>query len=178
MVEKFSSSDVRGELALELYNLSVGCLEAKSFADDALIQSLKEGTFGFHSDRPLLWLWRFSARQTKISGIDGSLSHYLTIMWQDVFRDTSKPLVVDVGSGVGALLLNLATTTNKEHSSRQISGLITTTLEQSSTRLLSTLATVLYQETTDDRVESISSAYPRKTSFATCNRTQATLCWL
>ncbi|EED94220.1 predicted protein [Thalassiosira pseudonana CCMP1335] len=114
MVEKFSSSDVRGELALELYNLSVGCLEAKSFADDALIQSLKEGTFGFHSDRPLLWLWRFSARQTKISGIDGSLSHYLTIMWQDVFRDTSKPLVVDVGSGVGALLLNLATTTNKD----------------------------------------------------------------
>ena len=31
----------------------------------SIVSSLRDGTFGMHSDRPLLGLWRFSMRQTK-----------------------------------------------------------------------------------------------------------------
>lgn len=108
IVEKFAASDVCGEDAMELYQIAADCLEKKNFSDDMYIESLRNGTFGFRG-RPLLWLWRFSSRQKKVE-IDskGSNKCLDVINWQDVFHDTTKPLVVDIGSGMGTCILGLA----------------------------------------------------------------------
>lgn len=111
-MEKVAASHVsRGEDAIKLYRIAANCLEKKSYYDDAYIESLRNGTFGFHG-RPLLWLWRFSSRQKKIQ-LDSSSrrsEHNGEVKWQDVFCDATKPLVVDIGSGMGACIINLAST--------------------------------------------------------------------
>jgi hypothetical protein len=112
IIEKVAASHViRGEDAIKLYRIAADCLEKKSYYDDAYIESLRNGTFGFHG-RPLLWLWRFSSRQKKIQV--GSISriseHNGEVKWQDVFCDATKPLVVEIGSGMGACIINLAST--------------------------------------------------------------------
>ncbi len=119
MIEKFAACDIQGQsssssssvnIADELYQLAADCLEQKGHEDTQLLECLKNGSFGFHSDRPLLWLWRFSARKRKISLSDYSFSSSTgTIDWDDIFLDSSKPLVIDIGSGMGASLLNLST---------------------------------------------------------------------
>ena len=114
MVEKFAACDIQGQHAIDLYHDAGECLETKGYNDFGLIESLKDGNFGFHSPRPLIWLWRFSSRQKKLSTGD-SISNpkgTRSIDWAEIFDDTSKPLVVDIGSGLGASLLNLSTLTN------------------------------------------------------------------
>jgi len=118
MVEKFAACDLDGQHAWELYTIAGFCLEKKAYNDASLIESLKDGSFGFHCNRPLLWLWRYSSRQKKVS-----LSEFISkskktdnIKWDDFFHDTSKPLVVDVGSGMGVSLLNLAALTSGDDS--------------------------------------------------------------
>jgi len=114
MVEKFAACDIQGQYAIDLYHDAGECLETKGYDDFGLIKSLKDGNFGFHSPRPLIWLWRFSSRQKKLSTGD-SISNpkgTRSIGWAEIFDDTSKPLVVDIGSGLGASLLNLSTLTN------------------------------------------------------------------
>ena len=112
IVEKVAASHViRGEDAIKLYCIAADCLEKKSYYNDAYIESLRNGTFGFHG-RPLLWLWRFSSRQKKIQvgGISRRSERNGEVKWQDVFCDATKPLVVDIGSGMGACIINLAST--------------------------------------------------------------------
>lgn len=115
MVEKFAAADVN---ALDLYHLAGVCLEKKGYNDSTLIKSLKSGRFGLHCDRPLLWLWRHSSRQKKLS-IDYFTSKSkdrVKINWDEIFEDASKPLVVDLGSGLGSSLLNLSTLSNSHDS--------------------------------------------------------------
>jgi hypothetical protein len=114
-VEKFAASDVCGEDAMQLYKIAADCLEKKNYNDKTYIESLRNGTFGFRG-RPLLWLWRFSSRQKKVK-IDKESSNKCidVINWQDVFHDTSKPLVVDIGSGMGTCILGLASTSSSSH---------------------------------------------------------------
>jgi len=125
MVEKFAASDIHGHQALELYRVAGVCLEKKGYIDARLIHSLKDGSFGFHCDRPLIWLWRFSSRQKKVS-----LSGFLlksndgkNVNWDEIFDDTSKPLVCDVGSGMGASLLNLSVLASLDGSAKDKSNL-------------------------------------------------------
>ena len=114
MVEKFAASDIQGEHALELYSIAGDCLQKKGYNDPMLVESLKGGTFGFYCDRPLIWLWRFSSRQKKVplSEFTSKSSSKQNIEWSEVFTDNSKPLVVDVGSGMGTSLLNLSMLSN------------------------------------------------------------------
>ena len=65
MVEKFAACDIQGQHAIDLYHAAGECLETKGYDDSGLIESLKDGNFGVHSPRPLIWLWRFSSRQKK-----------------------------------------------------------------------------------------------------------------
>jgi len=44
--------------------------------------------------------------------------------WDDVFRDASRPLVVDIGCGMGVSLLGLATTTDQHPCSKESSRLL------------------------------------------------------
>lgn len=109
MVEKFAASDIQGSHALELYHIAGICLETKGHSDVLLIEEMKSGKFGFSSKRPLIWLWRFSSKRRK----EVPNSHFATKKlpmnnWGKIFDDPSKPLVVDLGSGMGASLLNLA----------------------------------------------------------------------
>lgn len=107
MVEKFAASDIDDECSSELYELASICLEKKGYNDASLVAQLKDGTFGFSSQRPLVWLWRFSSRQRK-EVPPPTESPNLNIAWSEIFNDTTKPLVVDLGSGMGVSILNLA----------------------------------------------------------------------
>lgn len=107
MVEKFAASDIQGSNAIELYHLAGVCLAKKGDNETCLIEQLKTGRFGFSSSRPLVWLWRFSSRQRK--EVPSASVKYNSIEWIEMFDDPTKPLVVDVGSGMGASILNLAT---------------------------------------------------------------------
>ncbi|KAL3821698.1 hypothetical protein ACHAXA_003256 [Cyclostephanos tholiformis] len=155
-----SSRDGAGEL----YRVAADCLEAKMMgkgglgdstrrsrnmhydpADEAedgginygyIISSLRNNTFGLHSDRSLLGLWRFSTRQRKqraffrdaarhfdgkyreSSSLNGAassrsssggedVSNIDEYDWASMFKDPSRPLVVDVGCGMGVSLLGL-----------------------------------------------------------------------
>ena len=113
MVEKFAACGIASTSMLELYANAAECLQKKGFQDAELIASLRSGSFGLHSDRPLLWLWRFSARQKKIVLADANNSSEC-ISWSSCFGDASKGLVVDIGCGLGVSLLNLSTISSHE----------------------------------------------------------------
>ena len=106
-IEKFAASDIDEDCASELFHFAGVCLEKKGYNDTSLIEQLKSNGFGFGSQRSLVWLWRFSSRQTKLTPGNSNERHIVD--WNEMFHDTSKPIVVDIGSGMGASLLNLAT---------------------------------------------------------------------
>lgn len=120
MVEKFAASDLPDECALELYSLASTYLQMKGYNDASLMAQLKGGTFGFSSPRPLVWLWRFSSRQRKEVPPTEIPNNNLSIAWNEIFNDTSKPMVVDVGSGMGASILNLALLNTKTEAEQGI----------------------------------------------------------
>lgn len=121
MVEKFAASGTDSMYTVELYHLAGTYLgDKKGYRNSQqLISNLLRGSFGLHSSRPLLWLWRYSARQRKVSsfpmkhrvvdgkGHGGNIENSINIEWEDHFVDTNKGLVVDIGCGFGVCLLNL-----------------------------------------------------------------------
>eukprot|EP00577_Skeletonema_sp_RCC1716_P006041 CAMPEP_0113376588 /NCGR_PEP_ID=MMETSP0013_2-20120614/2708_1 /TAXON_ID=2843 ORGANISM="Skeletonema costatum, Strain 1716" /NCGR_SAMPLE_ID=MMETSP0013_2 /ASSEMBLY_ACC=CAM_ASM_000158 /LENGTH=627 /DNA_ID=CAMNT_0000258677 /DNA_START=68 /DNA_END=1951 /DNA_ORIENTATION=+ /assembly_acc=CAM_ASM_000158 len=145
IVERFAMAGVTGSSVHQLYNVAADCLEVKMMnntsdsVDDSdddsidynnIIKSLRgDVTFGLHSDRSLLGLWRFSTRQRKQRvffenaakhfdgryGKDATRLHSINddksdkYEWSKLFKDPTRPLVVDVGSGMGVSLLGLAT---------------------------------------------------------------------
>jgi len=117
MVEKFAACGITSTSMLELYADAAECLQKKGYHDEELIASLRSGSFGLHSDRPLLWLWRFSARQKKIvlADVDVDANNSSErISWINCFGDASKGLVVDIGCGLGVSLLNLSKISSDE----------------------------------------------------------------
>ena len=107
MVEKFAASDIQGQYAKDLYSVAGDILDEKRFDDTQLISDLKAGNYGLHSTRPLIWLWRFSSRQKKVKVSTADVSSK-SVNWAEIFRDISKSLVIDIGSGMGTSLLNLS----------------------------------------------------------------------
>ena len=100
-----------------------------------LLRSLRDSSFDLHSDRPLLCLWRFSTRQRKQRAFfRNAARHFDTLNhtrsarcktndvlsekydWSAMFEDPSRPLVVDVGCGMGVSILGLASVNNAESS--------------------------------------------------------------
>ena len=161
IVERVAMAGIVGESPERLYRVAADCLEAKMSSGDSqersadenanpdedegginygnIIQSLRDSTFGLHSDRSLLGLWRFSTRQRKQRaffqnaarhfdgkfGVDFTASDNLhsnlldadcsvsnQYDWSAMFDDPSRPLVVDVGCGMGVSLLGLASLDN------------------------------------------------------------------
>ena len=64
----------------------------------------------WHSDSSLLWLWRFSKRQPKPSGDLISRPFQRKIL-TELFENSTRPLIIDIGCGMGVSLLGLATCT-------------------------------------------------------------------
>jgi SAM-dependent methyltransferase len=123
MVEKLAAAGAHGTQVEELYQVAADCLETKGeHLDTAQTLSNRTG-FDLLSPRSLLWLWRFSARQTKPKATDPSISddkrlkpletHKFTrsvIPMLPNFQNNCRPLIVDLGCGLGVSLLGLATT--------------------------------------------------------------------
>jgi tRNA G46 methylase TrmB len=104
MVEKLAAS---GLLGIDAYRVAADCLQFKGEHLDVVNMLLsEEANFDLLSTRPLLWLWRFSSRQSKVVPGDSSV---FDSTWIDSLADSKKPLVVDIGCGMGVSLLGLAT---------------------------------------------------------------------
>eukprot|EP00986_Skeletonema_menzelii_P003556 scaffold1118_cov150-Skeletonema_menzelii.AAC.2 len=156
IVERFAMAGITGPSVNNLYNIAADCLEVKMMnnatdsindSDDGsidyniIIKSLRDDdSFGLHSDRSLLGLWRFSTRQRKqrvffenaAKHFDGRYGKETTTLhstsddkadkyeWSKLFKDSSRPLVVDVGCGMGVSLLGLATAASDASNDEEI----------------------------------------------------------
>ena len=144
IIERIAMAGIDTDSSRALYRVAVNCLEAKMTSVDgdgvesnidykSIISSLSDNSFGLHSDRSLLGLWRFSTRQRKQRSffenaarhfdsqfrehettVDASLREFGNVEqynWSAMFEDPSRPLVVDIGCGMGVSLLGLASST-------------------------------------------------------------------
>ena len=65
MVEKLAAAGIQNH---NVYRVAADCLASKGeHLDVAEMLARPNGGFGLLSTRPLLWLWRFSARQPKVA---------------------------------------------------------------------------------------------------------------
>lgn len=109
MIEKFAVTGTSSSKLNVLFDVALTILKKKRYDDVELMQNLSQRNYGFHSDRPLLWLWRFSTRQRKLVPKDlDSFDAGNLIDWDQVFTNPCNDLVIDLGSGMGVSLLNAA----------------------------------------------------------------------
>jgi SAM-dependent methyltransferase len=110
IVEKLAASGAQGGDTDRAYRIAAESLTRKG-PRVAAIQELAVNRFSLLSERPLLWLWRFSSGLPKPRFIENTLQLAAKTdadAWIQGFKDSSKPLVVDLGCGFGASLLGLA----------------------------------------------------------------------
>jgi SAM-dependent methyltransferase len=115
MVEKLAAS---GWKEGEVYRVAADFLISKDAHLD-VVKTIERCEFDLLSTRPLLWVWRFSARQRKVASTVAvgqatrlAMQHVKNRTldsWVSRFDDPTLPLVVDIGCGMGASLLGLAT---------------------------------------------------------------------
>eukprot|EP00980_Cylindrotheca_fusiformis_P020067 scaffold7139_cov115-Cylindrotheca_fusiformis.AAC.17 len=132
IMERFSAAGV--QKAPKLERIAEYCLSAK---DESLDGVHSSPLLNFHSDRSLLLIWKFSTKQKKQRAfLQSALKHWQrgkeeseTDMqttfssdspqilatnpnqaydWERMFKDPTRPLVVDLGCGMGISLLGLA----------------------------------------------------------------------
>jgi hypothetical protein len=116
-------------------NFSVDCKSmTNSKQKGTTNQTLHLQKFGLHSTRSLVWLWRFAARQTKVGVLldagqpptggggreDTSMASltaptYQPDFWLGNYGNSSLPLIVDLGCGMGVSLLGLSTMTSDDY---------------------------------------------------------------
>lgn len=148
IIEKHAAAGSKGPAVEALYCVAAGCLMEKGEhlkLAETLLGSAKNESIDNNdsnattapslellSARPLLWLWRFSARQRKAkkssqpkssSEADpsdtGAIQNEYTLSQGlrpspptlPTFPDSKRPLVVDLGCGMGTSLLGLASAT-------------------------------------------------------------------
>ena len=131
ILERFAAAGV--EHSPDLEYVAKNCISHKG---DESFQEDIESLVNFHSNRSLLLIWKFSTKQKKQrSFLQSALKHWQrqkegeeTTMenkprknpenvleetkkvysWETMFTDPSRPLVVDIGCGMGVSLLGLA----------------------------------------------------------------------
>ncbi|KAL7569107.1 hypothetical protein ACA910_016942 [Epithemia clementina (nom. ined.)] len=133
MVERIAASGMTGRKVQDFYKMAKsmlpdlvvsvngGNLQDKNNQVMSSLHDESPSQFNLLSPRPLLWLWRFSARLSKVkekpaNTIDdaapalrsSSIQRYGTKEWMERLDDTSRPLVVDIGCGFGSSLIGLA----------------------------------------------------------------------
>ncbi len=139
MVERIAAAGIKSEYTDLFQKLAAECLLMKDLSrtgllENGIIEMLQKGTVELHSERSLLWIWRFSTRQRKqqaflksaskhwessvvndnhnVHDYDNSSNH--TVQWSNIFDDASLPLIVDLGCGMGISVLGLATTSSTD----------------------------------------------------------------
>ena len=124
ILERLAAAGIRNDADLE----RVGKLALESKSEDQSTENIID----FHSDRCLLMIWKFSTKQRKQRAfLEAALKHWERqatqespndpqekksnqYVWQDIYADPTKPLVIDVGCGMGVSLLGLAQQENKK----------------------------------------------------------------
>ena len=116
MVEKLAAAGIKDEA---LFRVAASCLAVKGEHMDVVVETFgRPYEFDLLSTRPLLWLWRFSTRQRKVASDSAGriVKEFVqqendpsTCDWVHGFNDPSRPLVIDLGCGLGVSLLGLAT---------------------------------------------------------------------
>jgi len=112
MVERLAAAGLRDDDARNIHRVAANYLEQKGEHLD-LVEILRRenNDFDLFSSRPLLWLWRFSSRQTKVKEIvTENMLKSSPLSRLEALHDLKRPLVVDVGCGMGVSILGLATT--------------------------------------------------------------------
>lgn len=120
MVDRLAAAGVRSNEALD--HVVSAALRAKGVNDFAYALDL-------HSDSCALMIWKFSTRQRKQRAfLQTAAKHWEArhgettanlventisdIDWNSVFQDATKPLVIDVGCGMGVSVIGLASSAN------------------------------------------------------------------
>lgn len=139
MVERIAAAGIKSEYTDLFQKLAAECLLMKDLSrtgllENGTIEMLQKGSVELHSERSLLWIWRFSTRQRKQQAFLKSASkHWVssvindnhnvhdyennsdhTMQWNNIFDDASLPLIVDLGCGMGISVLGLATTSSND----------------------------------------------------------------
>jgi len=103
MVEKLAAAGIGGHQ--KVFHVAAECLQFKGEHAD-VVEQLLSNQFDLLSTRPLLWIWRFSSKQSKVQPFmmpdRGENSG-----WMESFDDPSRSLIVDLGCGMGVSLLGL-----------------------------------------------------------------------
>ncbi|KAG7341769.1 putative methyltransferase [Nitzschia inconspicua] len=149
ILDRFAAAGLREAPVLEA--VARDCLQVKQQYHDDTHEDIPTNLLDLHSDRVLFMLWKFSARQKKQqSFLQMAQKHWETSSkescdriiepgygklesesdgknsvptdWYKSFSDPTKPLVVDVGCGMGISLLGLATGNNDEFSGCNLLG--------------------------------------------------------
>jgi SAM-dependent methyltransferase len=120
-IERLAAAGLKGAEVEEVYRVAADCLAAKTEKRHMdVVETLSTpSNFDLLSPRPLLWLWRFSARQPKArneTSTEEEVDHRIPSIsksdstnWLQKYSDTSRPLIIDIGCGLGVSLLGLAT---------------------------------------------------------------------
>ncbi len=144
IIERIAAAGVKSDIFVQLQREAARCLEQKdandvqNLAQRGVIELLHRGKFELHSERSLLWIWRFSTKQRKqraflqsaakhwesahnrdkfdVSSLDEGKSltssrdeSMYNMDWDLVFKDPTRPLVIDIGCGMGVSILGLST---------------------------------------------------------------------
>lgn len=123
LVEKVAAAGMKPQ---ELFHVAADCLE---FKGEHILEQLmlRNNRFDMLSPRSLLWLWRFSTKQSKQPNEFDE--HDMAPYWDDAkmewfnnFQDPMRPLIVDIGCGLGVSLMGLATleSTTASHPTQEL----------------------------------------------------------
>lgn len=131
VLERLAAAGIRHDEAVE--QAALLAFESKKTANDESLPTTSE-LLDFHSDRCLLMIWKFSTRQRKQRAflqsalkhwqqqydkanggdddptplLDTNAVHKQDIDWFSLYKDPHRPLVIDIGCGMGVSLLGLA----------------------------------------------------------------------
>ena len=145
IVERHCAAGINGDLLDQLSDVAADCLEAKEFkgrntsTEMGVVDMLRSHSFDVHSDRSLLWIWRFSIRQRKQRSFMRNAAErfsarisqntqasdnicdagHAQVRWEDLFHDPSLPLTLDIGCGMGVSLHGLATLEKEQRTKMQ-----------------------------------------------------------
>jgi len=148
MVERIAASGIQGPLAKALQEVASDCLLTKDLnatilVENGTIYALQKGKFDLHSDRSLIWIWRFSTRQRKQQAfLKSAAKHWASkihskggistsadlsnlnekkeyLDWDTIYDDLSLPLIIDIGCGMGISTLGLSSSSSNEVNSCQ-----------------------------------------------------------
>lgn len=152
IMDRFAAAGLQD--APELEAVARDCLQVKGFLEENIEDDTSSlSLLDLHSDRALLMLWKFSARQKKqqsflqsaqkhwetslndnlekeedqqtdrhSSSLSASVATDNSVHWHNEFSDPTKPLILDVGCGMGISLLGLSTSNETDFSGCNLLG--------------------------------------------------------